>query len=355
MQKRLLFFHLVCALFILANCKDNGTNPEKQPPAAAPEALQTHGRWIETADGEKIILRGVNIASLEWTSMGENMLRSIQEAVDVWRANLLRIPLSQDRWFGKASEQNDEGKGYQRIVDQIVKLCNDKKVYVLLELHWNDAGYWGQYIGQHRMPDKNSAIFLQALAKKYANHPAVLFGLYNEPHDVSWDVWLNGGTVRDNWDRDGSVHQLEYQAMGHQALYDSVRQAGATENLIVIGGLDWGYDLTGVLGGYAINGINIIYDTHCYPWKSRDWDKYFGDIGEVYPVLVGEWGGSIEEGDQGYGISLANYLRSHLLCWTAWCFHPSAGPTLIKNWDYEPTAFGKLVKAELEKTVEISD
>jgi hypothetical protein len=27
--------------------------------------------------------------------------------------------------------------------------------------------------------------------------------------------------------------------------------------------------------------------------------------------------------------------------------HVSAGPTLIKNWDYEPTVFGQIVKDQL--------
>ena len=37
--------------------------------------------------------------------------------------------------------------------------------------------------------------FWEAVAKAFANHPTVLFDLYNEPHDVSWQVWRNGGMV----------------------------------------------------------------------------------------------------------------------------------------------------------------
>jgi hypothetical protein len=40
-----------------------------------------------------------------------------------------------------------------------------------------------------------------------------------------------------------------------------------------------------------------------------------------------------------------DYAAEHRIrCWTAWDFHPAAGPTLIKNWQYEPTAFGQFVK-----------
>ena len=42
--------------------------------------------------------------------------------------------------------------------------------------------------------------------------------------------------------------------------------------------------------------------------------------------------------------NMAVLLRDNpQLTWTAWDFHPAAGPTLIKNWDYEPTEFGKVV------------
>ncbi len=45
------------------------------------------------------------------------------------------------------------------------------------------------------MPDRNSVAFWKDVAAAYKNHPAVIFDLYNEPHDVSWDVWLKGGKV----------------------------------------------------------------------------------------------------------------------------------------------------------------
>ena len=40
-------------------------------------------------------------------------------------------------------------------------------------------------------------IFWHDLATRYKNHPNVIFGLYNEPHDVPWEVWRNGGMVTD--------------------------------------------------------------------------------------------------------------------------------------------------------------
>jgi hypothetical protein len=51
---------------------------------------------------------------------------------------------------------------------------------------------------------------------------------------VSWEVWLSGGDTGEGW-----------QGVGMQKLYDTVRAAGA-DNLVIVGGLDWAYDLSGV-------------------------------------------------------------------------------------------------------------
>lgn len=296
--------------------------------------------------GEKVILRGVNIPSLEWSARGENVAASVVYLADVWKANLVRIPLSQDRWYGHAPEQNDGGKGYRAIVDHIVKIGDDNDRYVWLELHWNNAGEWGKHIGWQKMPNELSLIFWQDLAALYANHPAVLFGLYNEPHDISWEIWRNGGMVEETMDG----VPISYRTPGHQKLLEAVRATGAN-NIVTAAGLDWGFDLRGVGAGHALTGDNIAYDTHPYPWKPKPWDLYFGDVGRAAPIIVGEWGGTVEEGHQQYGIDMAGYLRYNAFCWTAWSFHPSAGPQLIKNWQYEPTWFGELVMRELHMPV----
>jgi hypothetical protein len=202
-------------------------------------------------------------------------------------------------------------------------------------------------LGQHNMPDENSIMFWQDMATRFKNQPNVIFGLYNEPHDASFAVWHDGGTVADKpaqWNPDKA--KVIYEAVGMQTLYDTVRATGAT-NVVTVAGLDWGYDLSGVLQGYSIAGTNFVYETHPYANK-KDWDKSFGDVSWKHPVYVGEWGfGGHRTNNLNYAHSLLNYTQKHHLHWTAWDLHVSAGPTLIKNWNYEPTVFGQIVKDQL--------
>jgi endoglucanase len=327
--------------------------------------LHTEGNLVKNEKGEVVRLLGVNRAGLEWESVDNQIISSITVACDDWKANIIRVPLSQDRWFGYAPEQaeNDcEGTKYRELVDKIVeKLYIDGK-YALLELHWNNCGQWGKYIGQHFMPDMNSVEFWKDAALRYKNHPAVLFGLYNEPHSVSWDLWKNGGTVNETFSYKNEKFTENYEAPGMQHLADVIRNAGA-RNVMVIGGLDWAFTLEGIAKGYEIEdkgGNGIIYDAHIYPWKPLDWDNYVTVIADKYPVLIGEFGhygdeAKPREGEQRESCKtwiprLLNWIDEHNYHSTAWDFHPAAGPCLIKSFNNEPTEFfGVYVKEYLTR------
>ena len=207
------------------------------------KVVKTH---VVNSRGERVRLRGVNAACLEWSSNGEgHILKTVDVAIRDWHVNHIRLPLAQDRWFGKAPEQKDEGRAYRALVKQVVDACASQGVYVVLDLHWSDGGEWGQHIGQHVMPDRNSVAFWKEVAAVYKDHPAVIFDLYNEPHDVCWDVWQHGGKVTE---KGKGGQKREFEAVGMQAMLDTVRATGA-KNVVIVGGLDWAYDLSGFLKG----------------------------------------------------------------------------------------------------------
>ncbi|MDP4090895.1 MAG: cellulase family glycosylhydrolase, partial [Bacillota bacterium] len=258
-------------------------------------ALHVEGNQIKNEKGESVRLLGLNRAGLEWESEDSRIISSVAAACDEWHANIIRVPLSQDRWFGHGPEQkgrDDQGMEYRQLVDKVVEEIFSRGKYVLLELHWSNCGQWGKYIGQHYMPDMNSVEFWKDAAERYKSHSAVLFGVYNEPHSVSWDIWRNGGSVTETFDYKKGKYTEDYETPGIQALADVIRSTGA-KNIMVIGGLDWAFILDGIAKGYAIEdkGVNgIIYDSHVYPWKTVDWDEAVTVIADKYPILIGELG-----------------------------------------------------------------
>jgi hypothetical protein len=124
-----------------------------------------------------------------------------------------------------------------------------------------------------------------------------------------------------------------------------VRATGA-HNLVLVGGLNWGYDLS-QLATYALRGTNIVYDTHPYPYGGKmpaDWAASFGQISAKYALISAESG----EYDCGtaYVSQLYSYLDALKIGWVAWAWYaqpagstnPVCGyPQLISNYQGKPT------------------
>jgi len=315
-------------------------------------ALHVDGNLLKTDKGAAVRLQGVNVAGMEWSNNGEGRtLQSVRIAIEDWHANAIRLPLAQDRWFGFAQGQTDGGASYRALVDSVVNYASGKGCYVIIDLHWSDMGKWGKNIGQHKMPDENSALFWKDAAKRFANNSAVIFDIYNEPHDVTWETWKNGGVVTEKNDKGDET----YRSPGMQKLVDTVRETGA-RNVIAAGGLDWAFDLIGVINGYALTdpkGSGIIYSTHIYPWKGgiERWDSKVTVAAGKYPILIGEVGCQPDPKQEDPAIwapKVLAYIEKHRFNWTAWCFHPSASPCMLKDWSYAPTLYwGRPVKQAL--------
>lgn len=316
-----------------------------------PEQLHVVGNQVQTLSGKTVWLQGVNVPSLEWSTRGDNVLRSITVAIDDWKANIIRLPVHADRWFGKGSDQKDGGKSYRELVDQAIEAAETRTAYLILDLH------------HYRAPTEESLKFWQDAAARYKNRPSVIFDLLNEPHGISWEIWRNGGVVdekaKSDAPKENNEKQTTFTTLGMQKLVDTIRETGAN-NVLLAGGLDWSYDLSGILKGYELTdtkGNGIIYDCHVYPWKSG-WQQKFLIVAEKHPVLLGEVGcdskpmpfipAAQHKDPYVWGPNVLGCIQAHKLHWTAWCFHPNATPRIIQDWDYTPTPFwGAFVKAAL--------
>ena len=153
---------------------------------------------------------------------------------------------------------------------------------------------------------------------------------------------------------------LAFESVGMQKLLDAVRATGA-KNIVIAGGLDWGYDLSGVTtGGFDLKdagGNGVVYSSHVYPWKT-DWQHKFLDAAAKHPVFIGECGAEEKypewvppehrEDGGAWSPDMIGTIQKHKLHWTAWAFHPKVGPALLKDWDYTPSSqWGAYVKRAL--------
>jgi hypothetical protein len=334
-----------------------------------PSSLPLHvvGNQLKDPANNTVVLRGVNIISLEWRPDGDNVMQAVNIAIKDWHATLLRLPVNEDYWFGHdqawtGTDSGDGGAAYRALVDQVVSTARASNVYVMLDLHWSDMGVWGANNGQHFLPDDHTQAFWQNAAPRYANNPAVLFDPYNEPHfandqpsDADFATWRNGGTINETGEFFGTYH-----SPGMQGLINTIRAAGAN-NIVAPEGLNWGSNLTGVLTGHGLTDPagNLMYQTHLYPNKLADWEvaQSVETVGKSFPIYVGEWGsgGVIGQPDQGAADSnrqMLAYLDSHPnFSWTAWALTPDLDGeyNLLTWWNGAATTsdYGAYVKANL--------
>lgn len=324
------------------------------PPAdKLPPALRVVGNQIHTDAGASVWLQGLSIPSLEWVSNGENILRSAEIALTAWKANCIRLPVREHFWLGKGPYQKDGGAGYRQLIEDVANLCATHGAYLVLDLH------------RFRAPEDKDVAFWRDAATRFKNHPAVLFELFNEPHDISWEVWQNGGFVTDAKSSATVVAEngeklRGFRSVGMQRLLDTVRETGA-QNIVIIGGLDWGYDLSGILAGHALNdrgGRGIVYSSHVYPWKN-DWQGRFLALAGQYPLFIGELGGEEKplpflrpdqhEDPYTWAPDMLGLIQKYKLHWTGWSFHHKASPRILLSLEtYEPTPYwGQFVKDAL--------
>lgn len=323
--------------------------PLEQPkPENFPPELFVVGNRLRDKEGNEVWLQGVNIASLEWKHQGDNMLRSTITAINGWKSNVIRLPMKDTYWFGQGEGQTDGGQAYRKLIDNLITLVANRGAYLILDLH------------HYRAPKQEHIAFWTDAATRYKNHPAVLFDLLNEAHSTSWAVWRNGGYVaerraradEDNFftDEERIAARLGFQSPGMQRMLEVVRETGA-RNVIVAGGLDYAYDLSGILKGYALEekgGNGIMYASHIYPWKS-DWQGKMLDIAALHPILIGEVGADNRPQPwenpanfvqpETWVPDMLGLIQKHRLNWTGWCFHPHAGPRMLADWQYTPTPY----------------
>ncbi len=321
---------------VVTGCDDDGSHH------MAPNGYYVQGNTICSFKGEPHLFHGVGRPSLEWGS-GQYLSAGDFKLMADWKANVVRIPLNQDFWLAESPLAR---ASYPTTVDQVVRWAEEAGLDVILDLHWSDQGKLGSCTNdsgkgcQQLMADRNSVTFWQQVAEKYKDDGRVLFELYNEPKGVPWSTWAYGGSAG-SWD-----------VVGMQELYDTVRAQGA-ENLIIIGGLFWGYDLSGI-ENYPIEGYNILYSTHPYNNAAErapsNWPRYWGFAAADRPVIVGEFGDLKEGCTAQFSEQLIQYADERHASWVAWAWWVSGCtfPSVIDDWKGTPSVQGVAVRDAMQ-------
>jgi endoglucanase len=331
--------------------------------------LHVSGNKLLDANGQQVILRGVNRSGAEYSCVngtgifdGE-MDQAAINAMKSWGINAVRMPLNEACWNGESYVNSQfSGANYQNAIKSEVALMNASGLDVILDLHWTDGTYTGNSAGcssaqavcQKPMPDSAQAIpFWSSVAAAFKGNDAVIFDLFNEPYASRAD---NNNTTEgwQCWETGSPCTGINYPVAGMQQMVTAVRNAGAN-NVIMLGGEEYSNDLTDWLQFEPTDpDHNLVASWHSYNFNTCNsqscWTSQVAPVIAQVPVIAGEIGENDCSGS--YINPLTTWLDSENTSYLAWAwnadFQCSSGPGLVTDYvPGTPTAYGSAYKAHL--------
>ncbi len=316
-------------------------------------SIHVSGNRLLDGAGHEVQLRGVNRSGFEFACVqGWGLMDGPTDATSIaamktWDINVVRVPLNEGCWLGLTSvPAKYRGAVYRQAVAGYVKRLTAAGLYVILDLHWNAPGSRSPN-GQQVMADaSHSPAFWKSVATTFSSNHAVIFDLYNEPHDVSWSCWKAGCTTG-GW-----------ATAGMQSLVNAVRSTGAKQPLM-LGGLGYAGDLSHWLAFEPADPLHqLVASLHTYKFVKYGTTgcltacrKLVLSVAAHVPVVTGEMG----EDDCAHGF-LDSYMpwadaqkpRISYVGWTWNTWDCSSGPALITDYNGTPTSFGVGLRDHLQ-------
>lgn len=254
--------------------------------------LRLEGTQLVGEKGETVVLKGMSSHGIAW--FPEFIDEYSVKAVKSYGANLFRVAMYTEEYNGYTTSEEAKANNkalLYKAVDNAVK--ND--MYTIIDWH----------ILQDNNPQTHKAqaiAFFDEVSKKYADNPAVIYEICNEPHGVSWA---------------GDIKPYAEEVIR------TIRK-NSPNSIIVVGTNTWSQDVDEASKD-KLDFDNIMYAFHFYA-GTHTLDSFKGKIEAALangaPVFVTEWGTTQSSGDGGVYIEEAekwlDYLNEKNISWANW-------------------------------------
>ncbi len=345
--------------------------------------LHTRGNRIVDGNGKTVWLTGANWFGFNahervfhglWSVELETTLKAIAQR----GINILRVPISTEllaEWMtGQPPEPIGlnyyanpklEGLNTLEIFDLTLNLCEKYGLKVMLDVHSAEANNSGHVFPMWYTEGISTETFYKTwewVADRYKdNDTLIAFDLENEPHGkvnerprAKWDDTSDP----DNWKYVFEQASKRILARNPNVLvlcegievYPMPDVNWNDTNEKAFYGTWWGGNLRGVADypvDLAGHQNQLVYSPHDYgpavwpqAWFEGDFTQqslyndvwapnwFFIQESNLAPLLIGEWGGFMDGGDnEKWMVLLRNFIQDNHIHHTFWCINPNSGDT----------------------------
>ena len=221
--------------------------------------LQVRGAQLCDQKGQPVVLRGV---SLGWHNLWPRFYNAgtVKTLSHDWHATVIRAAM------GVKIEDNylENPKFALQCIEPVIEAAIKNGVYVIIDWHAHDC-----YPAE-------AADFFGKMSAKYGKYPNVIYELYNEPVNDSWD-------------------ELKRYAV---KVIAAIRK-NDPDNVILMGCPHWDQDIDKVAASSLTGVTNVMYTLHFYAGTHKDYlrDRLKKAVEGGLPVFVSECAGMEASGD----------------------------------------------------------
>lgn len=246
--------------------------------------LKVVGTQLMNEHGDAFVLRGVSYGWHIWWPRFYNQ-NSVSWLVNDWKCNVVRAAIGvgpDDSYLQNPSFAIEK-------LTSVIEGAIKEGIYVIVDFH------------THEIYKEQAKTFFTFVAEKYGKHPNIIYEIFNEPIDQSWQ---------------------EVKAYSED-LIKTIR-AIDPNNIILVGSPQWCQDLHLVAEDPIIGQSNIMYTMHFYAGSHKKWlrDRTDAAIAKGIPVFVSECAGMEATGDGPIDYAEWNayveWMEKRMMSWVVW-------------------------------------
>ncbi|AWM14796.1 glycosyl hydrolase family 5 [Flavobacterium sediminis] len=250
-------------------------------------ALQVEGTQLVNQYGKPVVLRGM---SFGWHSFWPRFYnkKAVKWLKKDWHCNVVRAAMG--------IEGGDENKTYKdnpefakAKVKAVIEGAIKENIYVIVDWH------------SHNINLEEAKEFFAEIAKEYGKYPNIIYEVFNEPDEESWE---------------------EVKTYAEEVI--AVIRAIDSDNVILVGCPHWDQDIhlpaADPIKGYK----NLMYTMHFYAATHEKWlrDRVDAAMANGLPVFISESAGMEATGDGPLDYKswqeYIDWMESKKLSWITW-------------------------------------